>query len=208
MQERDKTIRAELIEFVKGLKIRADSPGAKDYPAPVEQKQQAKLQEKQIAELLKLNDEIRTLKLWEAIAAQFDVSDLGITKQPRPMTTYMQLSVGYAYFHYEWLHRLHDPILRVAIHSEASDRAVNERRLQQVSEHRNEIVQGINYPFVTEIPRKWATAEFRMPYDDTMPLESVAAEASRVMRLLIERTWPFMEPILKNEKTQQPPPSE
>jgi hypothetical protein len=54
----------------------------------------------------------------------------------------------------------------------------------------------------------YVISEFRLPYDDTMPLEMIAAEASRVMRLLIERTWPFMEPILKNEKAGHLLPNE
>ena len=82
---------------MKGLRVRADSPGAKDYPPPGEPNPGPRVQKKQVAKVQKAKDALRTLKLWEAIFTQFDVSDLGITNQPQPtMSTYMPLRVGFA----------------------------------------------------------------------------------------------------------------
>jgi hypothetical protein len=171
-------------------------PNAIDYLVRVEQKQ--------VVQVHKSKEASRVAKLWEAITSQFDVSDLGFTARLQPRAAYMQLPVGYPGIHYEWKPSKTERNLRVALHFEANDRAINERRLKSIIERRDEVANGVEFPFVTKSRRKgrWAAAEFHLP-ESLMP-EKLASEAARVMRLLIERTWPIIEPVLKETETSQP----
>jgi hypothetical protein len=68
--------------------------------------------------------------------------------------------------------------------------------LKPIADHKNEIAAGLGYTFIEEMwGKNWATAEFRVPYDPINPMD-VVPEAVRVMQLLIERTWPIIEPVV------------
>jgi hypothetical protein len=89
----------------------------------------------------------------------------------------------------------------VALHFEARNPETNESRLKPICEHNDQITEGIKYPFIAELwGKKWAAAEFRVPYDPADPM-AVVPEVVRVMGLLIERTWPLIEPFVKGNAT-------
>ena len=174
-------------------------PEAKDFLVRVEQKQ--------VAQIKKAREATAIGRLWEAIAARFDGTALGVTARPRPgLKNWMPIPTGYGGVHYEWLPHLHKRILRVALHLESTDRAINEQRLKPILARKEEIASGVEHPFFAEPwGERWATAEFHLPYDKSMSVESIAPEAARVMRILIQRTWPIIEPVLKKTETLQPP---
>ncbi len=71
-------------------------------------------------------------------------------------------------------------MLRVALHFEDEDPAV--------------IRGGVDYPFTAGMWGKNCTsAEFRIPWDDTVPTEAAITEAVRVMQILVQRTWPIVQ---------------
>jgi hypothetical protein len=164
-------------------------PEAKNYLVQVEQKQVARVKRAREAGV--------ESRLWQLIADSFNALGLQFHVKAPPNSTWMKVPIGHRDMHYEWKYLRREPILSVALHFEAQDRAVNQPRLDLIAHHRNEIVQGIDYQFLAEPwGKQWAAAQFRVPYNPSEPLE-VAPEAVRIMQLLIGRTWPLIEPIVK-----------
>jgi hypothetical protein len=163
-------------------------PEAKNYVVRVEKKQISKVERSQEAKL--------DIELWQVVAASFNALNIPFKVTPRK-ASFMPVPIGHGEIHYEWLRRRRDPYLSVALHLESRDREINQSRLKPIADHKNEIATGVGYTFIAEMwGKNWATAEFRVPYDPVNPMD-VAPEAVRVMQLLIERTWPIIEPIVK-----------
>lgn len=173
-------------------------PEAKDYLVRVEQKQ--------VAQVQKSKEGNRLRGFWGIVAQKFNSLKCGFTVRPRATSSYLPVPVGYSKVHYEWLPLKTAGILRVALHLESDDRAVNEKRLNKLLARKAEIEKGVGHPFFAEFwgrKQRWATAEFRLPFDPMAASEVVASEAVRVMGILIERTWPIIEPVLKETENPQ-----
>jgi hypothetical protein len=103
--------------------------------------------------------------------------------------------------HYEWLLRK-DGRLDVALHFEFPTQQLSERYLELLRPHEGDIREGVPYPFTLDSHApKSSQACFALPYDPKEPA-GIAAEALRVMELLIERTWPVLEPQLPHDQSQ------
>jgi hypothetical protein len=157
-------------------------PEAKDFIVRVEQKQVAKVQ--------RAKQNATQDRLWEMIANQFNSLKLQWQIRPRATGNYLPIPIGHSEIHYEWLPLKTKGVMRVALHFEAEDVALNKTRVEQIALHREEIAKGVTYPFSAGMwGKSWASAEFQLPWDLTVPAESLVPEAVRVMRILIERTW-------------------
>jgi hypothetical protein len=165
-------------------------------PLPVAKNYLVRVVKKQVSKVEKSIDTQLDIKLWQEISEAFNVLNLPFKTTPRK-ASYMPVPIGHREVHYEWLRRRREPYLSVALHLEARDREVNQSRLKPIADKKKQISAGIQYPFIAEMwGKNWAAAEFRVPYDPSDPM-TIVPEAIRVMQLLIERTWPMIEPIVK-----------
>jgi hypothetical protein len=156
-------------------------PEARDYIIRVERKQA------NAAKVVK-DRELRS-HCWQALSDKFNRLNLDWKARARSSKNYLQIPVGQREMHYEWLLQQRQKALRVALHFESDDREVNQRRMSQIQVRSAEIRAGVEYPFVAEMwGRRWATAEFRIPWDSQLVTDEALDEAVRVMQLLVERT--------------------
>ena len=166
-------------------------PEARDYLIRVERKQAGG------ASVAK-DREVRSHR-WQSLSERFNHLNLGFKARARSSKNYLQIPVGHREMHYEWLLNVRQKSLRVAMHFESDEREVNQRRLTVIQQRGDEIRAGVEHPFVAEMwGRRWATAEFRIPWDPQLITEETLDEAVCVMKLLIERTQTDVERF-KNE---------
>lgn len=170
-------------------------PEAGDYIVRVENKQISKVERSQDAKL--------DYELWQAIASSFNALDFSFKVTPRK-GSYMPVHIGHGEIHYEWLRRRRDSHISVALHLEAGDRETNESRLKPLVSRKNEISADVTHPFIFIAEmwgKKWGAVEFRVPYDPSNSM-LVVPETVRVMKLLIERTWPIIKPVVEGTQTE------
>jgi hypothetical protein len=95
--------------------------------------------------------------------------------------------------HYEWTVLKREGYLGVALHFESGAAETNLKRLARVQAKAESIQAGVGCKFVAEPwGRKWAHAEFRLPFQGDFPSPALAAEAAGLMKTLIERTYPLI----------------
>ena len=162
-------------------------PEAAGFMVRVEQKQSEKIQ--------KTKENIELRKQWEQIATGFNaLTVFEHEARLKKATSYLQMRIGRSDIHYEWLPLKSEGVLRVALHFENDDPAVNKARVNQIAAKQAEVREGVEYPFVASMwGKNWASAEFRIPWDETVPTEAAITEAIRVMQILVQRTWPTVQ---------------
>ncbi len=166
-------------------------PETQNYEVRVQKKEEARVRASSSvpAEIPALFTDI--LKAFKPMGPRF-------TRREPPRSWFMQLSVGHSSVHYEWMPYWQKGYLAVAIHFESPDKDVNEARLAALVERQADIVKGIDATFVAERwGKKWTKAEFRLPFEDLKDTVQLAPEAARLMKILIDRTWPLVEPVLE-----------
>jgi hypothetical protein len=93
--------------------------------------------------------------------------------------------------------------LEIALHFESSNYQENIQLISLIQKDEAEIRKGMHLDFKISV-KKWGQAAFCLPYEGEFPNISIAPEASRIMKLLIDRTWPKIKPILReNNVTSQ-----
>lgn len=161
-------------------------PEARDYLIRVEQKQ---------ANTAKVAKDVQAnTRTWQTLADRFNALPGDFRAVVRPSKRFLQIPIGHREMHYEWTPLASQGILRVALHFEANDREINEQRVGVIKARAESIQSGVSHPFAAEMwGSKWATAEFRLPWDVNAVSDRDLDEALHVMQLLIERTWPIVE---------------
>lgn len=162
-------------------------PEAAGFMVRVEQKQSEKIQ--------KTKENVELRKQWEQIATGFNALKVfEYEAKLKKATSYLQIRIGRSDIHYEWLPLKSEGVLRVALHFENDDPAVNRARVDQIAVKQAEIGDGVEYPFVAGVwGKNWASAEFKIPWDESVPTETAIPEAVRVMQILVGRTWPLVQ---------------
>ncbi|HEY2415314.1 MAG TPA: hypothetical protein VGI40_23930 [Pirellulaceae bacterium] len=164
-------------------------PEARNYQVRVEQKQAITTQRSKQPSSLQ--------HLWNLIADQFNSLALPLKVTSRTGGNFLPLKIGHSEMHYEWIPLKTKRMLRVALHFESPDREINERRLQEIAAHRQEIAMGVEYLFFAgDFGKLWKTAEFQLPWDDTTPDDRIAPEAVCAMKILVERTYPTVKTLM------------
>jgi hypothetical protein len=170
-------------------KILIPLPEAKNYLVRAEKKD---------AQLARGRAPQDILDLWRAIFAVWAKVDCEFRPKAPAKDRYMKLNVGSSSVHYEWTPLKGQRVLRMALHFESSDRDWNLSLLRRVQDARTQVTSGVKQEFSAgPWGEKWAAADFRIPYDDSMRPVDVAPEAVSVMKLLIDRTWPLIKDHLR-----------
>lgn len=164
-------------------------PEARDYVVSVERKEARQRR----TEITRRNE-----MLWRAVAQSFN--DLGLPFQAKTTKSdnFSPVYFGDSNVHYEWFILKGKSALEVALHFQHDNIAENDRLLQQVSAAEATVCSGVSWAFDTRrFGKKWASAAFVLPYDDTTPVADIAPVAAEAMRALIERTWPIIRGQVK-----------
>ena len=164
-------------------------------PIPEAKEYQIRVQEKEVSQIKK--DRTPYLRLWQAIAEEFNKLEGSFkVEQVRPLTS-LRMPMhdsGYEMRYEWWLWRDHG-FLGACINFSSNDIQENLRLIEIIRSHESQIREGIDLEFRSR-SRKTAYAEFRIPYEGDFPSTNIAPEAARVMKLLIDRTWPLIEPCI------------
>lgn len=134
--------------------------------------------------------------LWDAVAEEFaKLGVKGTTLSKSRRDRYFQLFFkGPSQVHYEWVSMKRDGYLGIAIHFEDKDLDMNLKRLALVQGDAERIQAGVECSFVAEPwGRKWAHAEFRLPFEPSLPISAFAMKAAGLMKTLVERTLPLLQ---------------
>lgn len=165
-------------------------PEAEGYLINVAQKEASEMQNE------KQRSEYR--KLWNAVSEEFNKLESRFQSNGKSSARNMQVRIGDSRIHYEWIHRKRDSKIDVGLHFESTDRDENQRFLELIQARQDEIKQGMDKEFRAEPwGKNWALAEFRLTYNGDFPAISVAPEAACLMKILIDRTWPIIEPHIR-----------
>lgn len=163
-------------------------PEARDFLVKVEQKEVARIHDRQA----KFENE----GLWQAIGREFNSISPQLKTTGRAKGNYMKIAVGMGSVHYEWLRRKKDRCIDVAIHFETDDADTNDKLVAPFERARETIEQGVGQPLTTgRFGAKWTQAKFLIPYSGSEPTSEIAPKAAQLMKLLIDRTWPFVEKL-------------
>ncbi len=163
-------------------------PEAREHSIRVEQKEAIAVQQ------TKLQGQCQAL--WTAIADCYSDLNPRLKASKANRSQFLAVRTGNGEIHYEWI-KFRDA-LGVALHFEARDESLNEQRLALITEHRDMIAGDEQYEFVIRpFGKSWACAEFRLPYDFPTPPSEISHEAARLMTILIDRTWPVVEKMIR-----------
>lgn len=134
-------------------------------------------------------------KFWSALAKEFNTISTDLHAPGRVSGVHMCLRFGNPSIHYEWIVRKKENRLDISMHFEFNDREESFRWLKTIKPHVSSISRGIDLEFeLVPWGRKWAEARFRIPFKGTFPNGVLAPRAARIMKTLIERTWPYIKP--------------
>ncbi|KYC51210.1 MAG: hypothetical protein AMQ22_01346 [Candidatus Methanofastidiosum methylothiophilum] len=168
-------------------------PETKDYQVRVEQKK---------ASETRRNQSSPYAELWQRIADEFNQLNVvaagrNFTATPSAWRNYFQVYLGHSHIHYEWQVSKRAKQIRACIHFETSHRQKNLRLLQLLRDKEKEIARGVAWPFeAAPWGEAWAAAFFSIPYSTGPSVLSKASDAAHAMQLLIERTWPLLQPAI------------
>lgn len=164
-------------------------------PIPEAREYIVSMQKKEVSKINLDKDKLGYQKLWQAVAEEFN--KLGLKFQASGKSSYQnqQILFGDSRVHYEWLIRKRDSCLGIGLHFESKDLQENLTFLELIKAHEEEIKQNIDLEFRAEPwGKKWALFEIRLPFVGDLPNREIAPEAANIMKTLIERTWPLIEP--------------
>ncbi len=167
-------------------------PEARPYVVRVERKEARKASQSDV--------EVYCRALWRAVATAFNALGTGFTTTGNSGSRYLRVSGGNQFVHYEWTWRRRDSALDVCLHFEWPDSARSLAAMQQIKAQEKLIREGVDLGFVAAPwGANWAEARFRVPFDGTIS-DGIAKRAAETMKLLIDRTYPTLQEILKEEK--------
>jgi hypothetical protein len=131
---------------------------------------------------------------WDAVAEDFSKLNLqGFAVSKSRRDQYLQVHFRGDHMHYEWIVYKRDGYLGVSLHFESDAMETNLRRLQLIKAREESIRADIGHEFIAEPwGRRWARAEFRLPFQGRYPSPDLSSEAAGLMKILIERTYPFI----------------
>jgi hypothetical protein len=167
-------------------------PEARDYQIKVESKEATRARD--------VKAKVRYSQFWAAVGEEFNALNTGFSTSGRCQNKYMQISVGTPKVHYEWVIGMKPPRLRVALHFEYPDKERNQRLIEGISKKSGEIEESVKKVFECgPFGKKWSHAQFTLPCEGPEPTVKLAPQAAELMKTLIDRTWPIVEPALQNE---------
>ncbi len=170
-------------------------PEARDYQVNVERKEAKRTQNAKA--------KARHAHLWVAVAEEFNNLSTGFLASGRSRGRYMQVHVGVGKVHYAWLIGRRKSHIRVALHFEFPDKERNAKLVSRLDEQQADIARDVEQAFECgEFGKKWTQAQFLLPYEGAEPDESLAPVAAKLMKVLIERTWPIVQTGLRGEGLQ------
>jgi len=142
------------------------------------------------------------LELWPFVIAEYDRT------QPRFPTTaairddsYKPIKVGLRHIHYEFAVRKRAQRFDVCLHFEANDLKTNLAWLERVTTHETALRDGIAEEYEAGPWRpgnQWAQLMFRVPFQGNLPDEAAVMRGIELMNILVERSWPALEPLATN----------
>lgn len=165
-------------------------PEAKDFQIKVEQKELHQVQQS------KLKTEYK--KLWEAVSAEFNKLDAQFKSNGKSSEMYQAVYVGDSRLHYGWILRKRSASLDVYLVFDSSDKQENMNFMEIIQAKQDEIKKDIELEFKVEPSgKRSAQAMFRLPFEGDFPAPGIANDAAKIMKILIERTWPIIEPQIR-----------
>lgn len=162
-------------------------------PVPEIKSHQIEVERKEALQLERAKQKSQLKRLWQAISNEFNTLGNQFGSISASSGQYQQIRFGELRNHYEWIIWKRDACLGVALHFEGPDKDENLRLLNLIKAEEESIRKDIDLEFRAELARKWAQVEFRIPYEGDYPNPTIAPEAARLMKTLIERTWPLIE---------------
>jgi hypothetical protein len=167
-------------------------------PLPEAKDIQIKAERKEVHQVQQAKQKSEYRILWQAVSTAFNNLDTQFKSRGKSSDMYQQVYVGDSRLHYEWILRKRSASLDVALHFESSDKDENLKFLELIQSKRDQIKQGIDFEFkAAPWGKKWAEAGFRLPFEGEFPNPDIAQDAANLMKILIERTWPIIEPHIK-----------
>lgn len=167
-------------------------------PLPEAKDIQIKAERKEVHQVQQAKQKSEFRKLWQAISTEFNKLETQFQSRAKSSEMYQPVYVGDSRLHYEWVLRKRSARLDVCLHFEGPDKQENLKFLEIIQAKRDQIKEGIDLEFKAEPwGRKWAQAEFRIPFDGDFPSTDIVPEAARIMKIFIERTWPIIEPHIR-----------
>jgi len=158
------------------------------------------IEQSRIPEAQQTKNMLARARFWRFVADEFNRLGTHLRATGRASGLHMCLRCGCPSVHYEWIVRRRDARLDVAVHFEFDERHESMQWLEILKPHVPAITDGMNLELeLVPWGRRWAEARFRLPFTGSFPSEGLAPDGARVMKVLVERTWPFIRSHVEAE---------
>lgn len=170
-------------------------------PLPEAKDIQIRAERKEAHQVQQARQKIEFKKLWQAISSEFNKLGMQFQSSGESSGTYQQIRIENSQHHYEWYLNRRTRCLEVALHFESHDHPENSTLISLIRENETEIKKEMDLDFKALI-KKWGQVAFSLPYEGDFPTENIAPEAASIMKTLIDRTWPIIEPIVSGKNVK------
>jgi len=170
-------------------------------PLPEAEEYQVRVEKKEAIKVQSTKNQTEYASYWKLIADEFNKLNPPLTATGSNHS-YMLISLGVQRksIHYEWIIRKREGCIEIAIHFEDSSKELNLSRLNIIRKHEQAIKAGIDLPFIINETwgQKWVFAAFQLPYENNLRDPNIVKKATETMKVLIERTLPLLQLMLKD----------
>jgi hypothetical protein len=169
-------------------------------PIPEAKEYLVNIQQKEVSQIIQTREQSEYSKLLMAIAQEFNNLGAQFTANNKPIVRYLYLDTSTSRVHYAWQIRKREAALEVGVYFESLDLKRNLELLDLMLSNETSIRKDTNLEFKIErFGKISAKAAFRLPLLSDIPSGDNVKRAADTMKMLIDRTWPLLGPLVKEQ---------
>lgn len=167
-------------------------------PIPEAKEYLVNVQQKEAYQIMKEREMSEYSKLLMAISQKFNDLGARFKANSAPSIRYLYLKTDSLRVHYSWQIKKRESILEVGVYFETYDLESNLELLDIIKSNESVVRKDVDLDLKIErFGKKSAKAAYILPLKSDILSSDNVAEAADIMKILIDRTWPLLEPIVK-----------
>ena len=168
-------------------------------PIPEAKEYLVNIQQKEASQIMKAREMSVYSKLLMAISTQFNNLEAQFKASSEPSVRYLYLKTDSTRVHYAWQIRKRESVLEVGVYFETYDLGGNLQLVNIIESNASIVQKDVDLDLKIErFGKKSAKASFQLPLKSDILSSDNVAKAADTMKILLDRTWPLLEPIVKD----------